>query len=183
MKWGRGLRTPKSRGPRSPEPLLGTGGRRGGLSIAGPPNSAEHRRWLRGSRLRRPLPSFLLTRPGSQQVMQHLDVPLEIHGAGDFLAVSVIAGRGGGGGGGRGRGGASPPGFVVRCEQNRTETNGDVLRVHAVEVVERSHQAEVVQEPGQSGLGRKGERGGHQGGGSWETERPSVLAVPPRRSR
>ena len=177
-------------GSQIPGATAGEGGTGGGTAVgrhrrvAGPPNSAEHRRWLRGSRLRRPLPSFLLTRPGSQQVMQHLDVPLEIHGAGDFLAVSVSAGRGGGrGGGGRGRGGASPPGFVVRCEQNRTETNGDVLRVHAVEVVERSHQAEVVQEPGQSGLGRKGERGGHQGCGSWETERPSVLAVPPRRSR
>lgn len=87
-------------------------------------------------------PRSLLTRPGLQQVVQHLDVPLEIDGAGDVLAVGVAAGAC-----------AAAPRLLALGEQDGTEADGDVLRVHAVEVVEGGHQAEVVQEPRQRGLG------------------------------
>lgn len=87
-----------------------------------------------------------LTWPGLQQVVQHLNVPLEVNGAGDVLAVGVTAVAGA-------STGAGTPELLVLGEQDGSEADGDVLRVHAVEVVEGGHQAEVVQEPRQRGLG------------------------------
>ena len=95
-------------------------------------------------------PPTPLTRPGLQQVVQHLDVPLEVNGAGDVLAVGVATVAGAGT-----AAGAGASGFLVLGEQDGPEADGDVLRVHAVEVVEGGHQAEVVQEPRQRGLGDK----------------------------
>lgn len=94
------------------------------------------------------VPPTLLTWPGLQQVMQHLDVPLEVNGAGDVLTVGIAAVAGAGTG-------AGAPGLLVLGEQDRPEADGDVLRVHTVEIVEGGHQAEVVQEPCQRGLGDK----------------------------
>lgn len=70
--------------------------------------------------------------------MQHFDVMLEIHGAGHSSVVLVWT--------------AGPWSPSPLTKQHRPKTHSKVLGIHAVEVMERSNQAEVVQQHLQGGL-------------------------------
>lgn len=101
-----------------------------------------------------------LTWPGLQQVMQHLDVALEVHRVGEAGARAARAGPGGG---------------LARRQQHRTETDGQVLRGHAIVGVEGGHEAQVVQQKRQRGLRREARTraGGGQHRTPWLRERRS----------
>lgn len=69
--------------------------------------------------------------------MKHLNVALEVHGAGDAGARAADA---------------RPGGRLARRQQHGAEAHGQVLRGHAVVGVEGGDEAQMVQEKGQRGL-------------------------------
>lgn len=73
----------------------------------------------------------VLTWPRLQQVVEHLDVPLEVHCAGEAWASAAYAG---------------PGGRLARWQQHGSEAHSQVLWSHAVVGMEGGDKTQVVQE-------------------------------------